>query len=145
MFYVCKAALPVMHPGGTIINTASIEGDQLDTNLLGYATTKVTIVNFTKALAQEAMQSGITGGSVGTALDEQTAKCALLFRLKDNALEREVFILLLLFRLLFPVSRHDISVFEAVAIARSAMLLQVSLTKHFHNYFLKIDNHFGLC
>lgn len=64
MFYLCKAALPVMRPGGAIINTASIEGYQPDANLLAYATTKGAIVNFTKGLAKEAIQSGIRVNAV---------------------------------------------------------------------------------
>ena len=64
MFYLCKAALPVMRPGGAIINTASIEGYQPDANLLAYATTKGAIVNFTKGLAAEAINSGIRVNAV---------------------------------------------------------------------------------
>ena len=64
MFYLCKAALPVMRPGGAITNTASIEGYQPDANLLAYATTKGAIVNFTKGLAAEAIQSGIRVNAV---------------------------------------------------------------------------------
>jgi len=64
MFYLCKAALPVMRPGGAIINTASIEGYQPDSMLLAYATTKGAIVNFTKALAEEAIESGIRVNAV---------------------------------------------------------------------------------
>lgn len=64
MFYLCKAALPVMRPGGAITNTASIEGYQPDANLLAYATTKGAIVNFTKGLAKEAIGSGIRVNAV---------------------------------------------------------------------------------
>ncbi len=64
MFYLCKAALPIMRPGGAIINTASIEGYQPDSFLLTYATTKGAIVNFTKGLAKEAMESGIRVNAV---------------------------------------------------------------------------------
>lgn len=64
MFYLCKAALPVMRPGGVITNTASIEGYQPDSFLLAYATTKGAIVNFTKGLAAEAIESGIRVNAV---------------------------------------------------------------------------------
>ncbi len=64
MFYLCKAALPIMRPGGAIINTASIEGYQPDSYLLAYATTKGAIVNFTKGLAAEAIESGIRVNAV---------------------------------------------------------------------------------
>ena len=64
MFYLCKAALPIMRPGGAIINTASIEAYQPDSMLLAYATTKGAIANFTKALAEQAMESGIRVNAV---------------------------------------------------------------------------------
>ncbi len=64
MFYLCKAALPIMRPGGAIINTASIEAFQPDAMLLAYATTKGAIANFTKALAEEAIESGIRVNAV---------------------------------------------------------------------------------
>ncbi len=64
MFYLCKAALPIMRPGGAIINTASIEAYQPDAMLLAYATTKGAIANFTKALAEEAIESGIRVNAV---------------------------------------------------------------------------------
>ena len=64
MFYLCKAALPQMKPGGAIINTGSIQAYQPDASLLAYAATKGAIVNFTKALSQEAMQSGVRVNAV---------------------------------------------------------------------------------
>jgi NAD(P)-dependent dehydrogenase (short-subunit alcohol dehydrogenase family) len=64
MFYLCKAALPLMRSGGSIINTSSIEAVQPDSMLLAYAATKAAIVNFTKGLAQEAIKSGVRVNSV---------------------------------------------------------------------------------
>jgi NAD(P)-dependent dehydrogenase (short-subunit alcohol dehydrogenase family) len=59
MYYLCKAALPKMHPGSAIINTASIQAYQPTPSLMAYAATKGAIVTFSKALAQEAITRGI--------------------------------------------------------------------------------------
>jgi NAD(P)-dependent dehydrogenase (short-subunit alcohol dehydrogenase family) len=61
MFYLCKAALAdgVMQPGSAIINTASIQAYDPNPQLLAYAPTKAAIVNFSKALAKEAIQKGV--------------------------------------------------------------------------------------
>jgi NAD(P)-dependent dehydrogenase (short-subunit alcohol dehydrogenase family) len=64
MFWLCKAALPRMTPGGVIINTASIQAFDPSPNLLLYAATKAAIVSFTKSLSQMAMKSGVRVNAV---------------------------------------------------------------------------------
>jgi NAD(P)-dependent dehydrogenase (short-subunit alcohol dehydrogenase family) len=64
MFYLSKAALKVMPEGGAIINTTSIQAYQPSASLLHYASTKGAIVTFTKALAEEALKSGIRVNAV---------------------------------------------------------------------------------
>ncbi len=59
MFWLCKAAVPHMRPGASIINTTSIQGDNPSPQLLAYATTKGAITNFTSGLAQMLAPKGI--------------------------------------------------------------------------------------
>jgi NAD(P)-dependent dehydrogenase (short-subunit alcohol dehydrogenase family) len=64
MFWLCRAALPRMREGASIINTASIQAYDPSPTLLAYAPTKGAIVNFTKALAQMAIKSGVRVNAV---------------------------------------------------------------------------------
>lgn len=64
MFHLCKAAVPHMRAGGSIINTASVNVDQPKPTLLPYATTKGAIANFTAGLAQLLGKRGIRVNSV---------------------------------------------------------------------------------
>jgi hypothetical protein len=64
MFRLCRAALPHMGAGGSIINTSSINSDQPKPTLLPYATTKGAIANFTAGLAQMLGERGIRVNSV---------------------------------------------------------------------------------
>jgi NAD(P)-dependent dehydrogenase (short-subunit alcohol dehydrogenase family) len=64
MFRLCKAVLPHMGPGGSIINTSSINSDQPKPTLLPYATTKGAIANFTAGLAQMLGERGVRVNSV---------------------------------------------------------------------------------
>ena len=64
MFWICKAALPHMPAGATIVNTASIQSYQPSASLLDYASTKAAIVAFTKALAKQVADKGIRVNAV---------------------------------------------------------------------------------
>lgn len=64
MFFLCKAAIPHMQPGSTIINTTSIQAYQPSPTLLPYSSTKGAILTFTKGLSDEAIEQGIRVNAV---------------------------------------------------------------------------------
>ena len=64
MFHLCKAAVPHMKPGASIINTSSINSDKPKQTLLPYAATKGAIANFSAGLAQLLASKGIRVNSV---------------------------------------------------------------------------------
>jgi NAD(P)-dependent dehydrogenase (short-subunit alcohol dehydrogenase family) len=64
MFWLCKAAVPHMRPGASIINTSSIQASQPSPELLDYAMTKAGIIAFTKALSADLAGKGIRVNSV---------------------------------------------------------------------------------
>ncbi|SDF20714.1 SDR family oxidoreductase [Phytopseudomonas seleniipraecipitans] len=64
MFRLCKAAVPSMPKGGSIINTTSVNSDDPTPMLLAYATSKGAIANFSAGLAQLLGPKGIRVNSV---------------------------------------------------------------------------------
>jgi NAD(P)-dependent dehydrogenase (short-subunit alcohol dehydrogenase family) len=64
MFWLCKAAIPHMPEGSTIITTSSVQAFNPSPHLLDYATSKAAIVNFTKGLGSNLTDKGIRVNSV---------------------------------------------------------------------------------
>lgn len=78
-FWVTQAALPHMHQGGCIINTASVTAYRGSPALIDYASTKGAIVSFTRSLATNLARrkirvNGVAPGPVWTPLIASTFK-----------------------------------------------------------------------
>ena len=58
-FFLSRAALRHMKPGGSIINTTSIQGFDPTGHLLHYAATKGAIANMTRTLAEMTIKNGV--------------------------------------------------------------------------------------
>lgn len=64
LYWITKAAIPLMPPGATIITTSSIQAYQPSPTLLDYAASKSAIAAFTRALAKQIATKGIRVNSV---------------------------------------------------------------------------------
>ncbi|QHM76434.1 glucose 1-dehydrogenase [Mixta tenebrionis] len=64
MFYLCKAAVPHMPAGASIISTASVNADRPKPKLIAYSATKAAIVNFSGSLAALLADKGIRSNVV---------------------------------------------------------------------------------
>ncbi|MGA8657710.1 MAG: SDR family oxidoreductase [Chthoniobacterales bacterium] len=64
MFRLCKALLPQMKKGGSVINTGSIQSFDPSPSLIPYASTKAAIVSFTRSLASLAIRQGVRVNAV---------------------------------------------------------------------------------
>ncbi|MBC6905425.1 SDR family NAD(P)-dependent oxidoreductase [Saccharophagus sp. K07] len=63
-FYFSRYALKFIAPGGSIINTTSIQAYSPSSALAPYAATKAAIANFTVSLAEEAIKRGVRVNAV---------------------------------------------------------------------------------
>lgn len=63
-FWLSRSAMDRLPPGGSIINTVSIQGYDPSPYLLPYATTKSALIGMTKAMAKLAIRHGIRVNAV---------------------------------------------------------------------------------
>lgn len=90
-FWLSRAAMAQITPGGSIINTVSIQGYDPSPELLPYSTTKSALMGMTKGLAKLAIEQGIrvnavAPGPVWTPLIPGSVDSAKLKHFGENTL-----------------------------------------------------------
>lgn len=63
-FWICREAIHRMSPGGSVINTVSIQGYTPSPELLPYAASKSALISMTKSLAELAIKHGVRVNAV---------------------------------------------------------------------------------
>ncbi|GGS30875.1 MULTISPECIES: SDR family oxidoreductase [Actinokineospora] len=64
LFWLCRAAVPHMPPGSTIVNSTSIQAREPSPELMDYAATKAAILNATQSLSGDLISRGIRVNAV---------------------------------------------------------------------------------
>ncbi len=59
LFWVMQAAIPLLKPGASVINTASVQAYEPSPGIVDYAMTKAAIVAFTKGMSKQLIKKGV--------------------------------------------------------------------------------------